>query len=65
MHCCQRFAECGIVERTTLTFVCFPRSVCVRCVLIDVICPVYVYVGRKGVVWNYIRRGVEVLTTTD
>ena len=34
----------------------------------NVTCPVYIYVGRKGVVWNYIHGGggggggVEVLT---
>ena len=62
----KRFADCENVERTTLTFVWFPRSLCVRCVLIDnVTCPVCVYVGRKGVVWNYIRGGVEVLTIID
>ena len=30
--------------------------------LIDVTCPVW---GRKGVVWNYIHGGVEVLTIID
>ena len=49
MHCCYCFADCENVERTTLTFVCFPRSLCVRCVLIDdVTCPVYLYYSTSS-----------------
>ena len=49
----------------------FQRTLCVRCLLTDnATCPVCVYVGKKGVVLNYVHGGVgwgrvELLSTID